>query len=79
MPTAKQFNPFIPNAPFLYHRKPYGSLMLSGGREMMHWEKRVNWCLEKRHEIFFELRPKNDLFFNLSFEETFDACQWKID
>ena len=52
--------------------------MLSGAREMMHWEKRVNWCLEKRHDIFFEQRPKKDLLFNLSFEETFNAYQCKL-
>ena len=30
------FNPFVPNAPFLY---PYGFLMFSEGRERVHWEQ----------------------------------------
>ena len=37
------FNPFVSNAPFLYplktSEKPYGFLMFSRGREMIHWEQ----------------------------------------
>ena len=36
------FNPFVPNAPFLYPLKtenPYGFLMFSGGTERVHWER----------------------------------------
>ena len=40
------FNPFIPNAPFLYPpenmRKPYGFRMFPGGRERVHWEQMDN-------------------------------------
>ena len=36
------FNPFVPNAPFVYLsenvRKPYDFLMFAGVREMIHWE-----------------------------------------
>ena len=40
--TVFFFNPFVPNAPFLYPpeniRKPHDFLMFSGGRERVHWE-----------------------------------------
>ena len=41
----KNFNPFVPNAPFLYpphppeNRKPYGFRVFSGCIERMHWEQ----------------------------------------
>ena len=36
------FNPFVPNAPFLYPlktSKPYGFLMFAGRIERVHWEQ----------------------------------------
>ena len=40
---AGLFNPFVPNAPFLYPLKTsenfYGFLMFSGCRERVHWER----------------------------------------
>ena len=41
--TDTSFNPFVPNAPFLYPLKTSENLkvflMFSGGRERVHWEK----------------------------------------
>ena len=38
--TAETFNPFVPNAPFLYPLKTENDfLMFSGGRERVHRER----------------------------------------
>ena len=41
--SSAKLNSFVPNGPFLYplktSRKRYGFLMLSGGRERVHWEQ----------------------------------------
>ena len=43
--------PFVTNASFLYH--PCGFLMLSVGRERVHWEQMVNIIRDRAHN-----RPK---------------------
>ena len=36
--TLVGFNPFVPNAPFLYHWKHQKTVMLTGDRKRVHWE-----------------------------------------